>query len=269
MRATRTRRCHGTLVFLAALGAPLAAAPAPAAASGWIELTRWSLPEAAATFAPAAAVDRLAALGAATTLVELPPKTPERLAEATRRLEALVAADPADEPGLMARWLLARLAHVHRSPADLAAARAHYTALFESGGAHPLAQHAGVKLALLTLYADTPADPAARLTAAATIGPHLTLPSARRDYHLLMARAHQFFQLPEAAILPHLVAADATGELSHREQANVLYSLADLARRLDRPELAAAAASRFVQQFPRDERTFTVRQWLPAPNPAP
>lgn len=245
--------------FAGATDAP----PAPPAA--WAEITSWRLPEAAEAFADAEA-GRLSRLGRATVLLELPPKTPANLDESEAILRALVSENADDEAGLVAAWLLARLHHVHRSPADRTGAAAWYRHLRARPAAntHPLVAQASVKLALLVLYADDGRSFDERFAEALSYGEGLSEPAARRDFHLLAARACQFHGAPEASIFPHLLAALATGELGHRELGNVLYTVTDMGGRLGRVSAARDAGERFLRTYPRDERVQTVRHLLAA-----
>lgn len=259
-----------TLALLAACAHAGPADHAPSAGpEAWSEITLWRLPEAMAAFDSPEA-DRLARLGRATVLLELPPKTPGNLAEVDRILRGLVETRADDEPGIVAAWLLARLHHVHLNPAVPAEAARWYRHLHGQRAfrAHPLVAQAAVKLALLTLYADDGRPFETRYAEAKALGTDLADQAARRDFHLLLARAAQFHGQPESLILPHLLAALGTGELGHREHANVLYTIADLGPRVGRIAEARAAAAHFLERFPRDERVLTVRQKLAALPPS-
>ncbi len=79
-----------------------------------------------------------------------------------------------------------------------------------------------------------------------------------------MADAALRFGYADAIALDHLLAADRAGIARAITQRDTLIRIAELARRADRPDIAAAYYGRFLQQFPRDARRLLVQERLAA-----
>jgi tetratricopeptide (TPR) repeat protein len=215
---------------------------------------------------------REARLGRATLLLVQQPKTETNLDNAVRELEQLasVAPDAADEFSAAARYLLGRVAHVHRIQPDLATAAGHYRRLVQERPEHLLADQARIKLALIELYAPgTPAEQiAARLDALATEADALARPSSRRDFHLVLAEATRHHRLGDERLLRHYLAVDAAGTSRPTPRAHITVAIGELAARLGRTDLARTYFERFLAEFQRDNRRALVRDKLNALPPA-
>lgn len=248
------------------------AAPLPAPAKvdpvekAWRDATLYLFQESYLGFPKTEAPE--ARLGRAALLLLQQPKTDANLDAAVAELEAL-AGDPAPaaaETAATARYLLGRVAHLHRAPADPAAAAAHYRRLIAEHPAHLLADQALVKLALIELH-----DPAlaaeervARLDAYSVRGDALARVSSRRDLHLTLAGIAWQYRLGDERMLRHYLAADAAGVVSPTQRANVVVSIGELASRVGRTDLARAAFERYLAEFSRDYRRALVRDKLAA-----
>lgn len=218
--------------------------------------------EAALEQGPASSVLEL---GRAVALLNRQPRLRENVAAADRLLAGL-AREPG-EVGLQARYLRARLAEVHLFEPDLPLAARRYADLIADAPAHPFAQAAVPKLVRLRVYL-LGDDPVAALAAAESWAPALTEPSARRDYHLVMARSHLFFKTDPERALEHLIAARAAGQLIPAQAAATLVGIAELARELGRVELARDAYGEFLRTHRRDHRVYMIRQRLAELDPA-
>ena len=130
-------------------------------------------------------------MGAAASLLNDSPVTAAKVAEAETQLRGLLADPAADEPAICARYLLARIAHLHR-PAEIAEIEAAYRAVIAAAPAHPLAQLAAGKLAVLLLYQRPELTVAQRLAAAAELAPVAgaeQLPETACVYYRVLAQA--------------------------------------------------------------------------------
>ncbi len=207
--------------------------------------------------------DRTRHLGRAADLLNLAPRSAASIAEAAQALERLVAEDPADEVGITARYLLARIAGVHEAGASPAAAAPQLRALLDAAPHHPLAQHGGVKLCLLLLYEPTlSVEP--DFAAAETVVERLTLNGPRRDGHAALGRAYLFYRQEPQRALAHLQAAFAREFKSAATQAAMGLSIAELAAGLGQTELARTHYREFLRANPRDVRAQLVRDRLAA-----
>jgi hypothetical protein len=142
-------RRRRALLALGLLALPVTLPAADDPALAWRDVSLGLVPAAAPVFTAASAEARY---GEAITLLLRQPKTAGNLDRAVTLLTALAETSPATELGLAARYNLGRIAQVHRPTPDPELARQHYDTLIATAPAHPFAQQAFVKLALLDLY---------------------------------------------------------------------------------------------------------------------
>lgn len=207
-----------------------------------------------------APADRLAY---ALSLLSRQPMTQGNIAEAERICGELAADKQPSKIPLIAGYLYARIAHVHRIPADLDAASARYETLWKN---HPLeipGQQSLVKQATIELYRDKP-NFQKRFSAYAAAAPGFTSPEAKRDLHLVLADAAQRFGLPDATVLAHVQAALAAAPSQPALKADLLIRIAELARLTGHRAEAASHYQRFIDEFPRDGRRTLARERLNA-----
>jgi hypothetical protein len=266
------------LLLLGLLGAasPLRADPAPEAGPetlerAWSDASLYLFKESYQGFGKHD--DAEARLGRAALLLVQQPKTDANIQAATAQLEAL-AGDPNPatlEIAATARYLLGRVAHLHRTPPDPEAAAVQYRRLLADHPGHFLADQALVKLALIELQkpALTPEERTAAIDTYASQADALARPSSRRDLHLLLARITEQYRLGDERALRHYLAADAAGVHRPTLRANVLVSIGEIASRIGREDVARTYFERFLAEFSRDYRRALVRDKLAALPPAP
>jgi len=246
--------------------ATASAAPPP---SGWNELLVYEFATAGETFVGDAPNARL---GQALTLLGTQPKTAGNIARAEDLLRALAAESPRSDPGLTARYFLARIAQLHAFTPDPDRAVEHYETLIALAPDHPLAQLGTVKLIVLQLH-----DPA--LTTAlrreqsdsfAARAMILPDPAARRDAALALADVALRLDEDPRRALVLLQRADAEACFAREAtQANVWFQIMTLAHELGDNTLADATARRFLDRFLRDPRRMLVGRYLLVPAPSP
>jgi len=199
----------------------------------------------------------------AAVLLNRPPRSDAVVARVEAELRELLAGDPADEAGLLAAYLLARTAHVHRTSPDWREAADGYRALRQRAPAHPLATLAATKLALILLY-----DPAHRRppeeawAEAEALAPTLAEPAARALLHLTLARAYLYYDGVGDAALRHLQAALEAGPSNENVHVNTRIGVAETARELGREALALDAYARFLDEAGVDHRRHAVEVLL-------
>lgn len=258
------------LMFAAALlavapGALQAAAEKtdPASAQAWNDAAIGLFKEAHSSFADAG--DEDSRLGAALTLLLQQPKTASNIDRAAAQLRDLAAAAPDSESGIAARYYLGRVEQAHRFTPDPEAARGHYRTLIADHPAHPLAEQAVVKLAILDIYEPVAAD--VRKTRfdsyLARVG-SLATASARRDLAILLADAGMRFGYPASVSLDCLLVADQAGVARRVEQANIWVRIGQLAAETGRPDTARDYYERFLATFTRDNRRRMIAERLAA-----
>ena len=237
---------------------------APGAEAGWQDLAGYLFRDAhdAFTQGPAGS-DRLRALGAAAGLLNEPPITPGKVARAEAELHRLVDADATDEAAIYARYLLARIAHLHRS-ADPAEIEAAYRAVITAAPAHPLAQLAAGKLALVLLYQRPDLSVPQRLAAAAALAPVAgaeQLPETACAYFRTLAGAALYYDVVDEQVLAWLARADAIGTRDVVTATSLRLQLAEVARALGHREQALAYYANFLATaVPTDNRYRTAAE---------
>ena len=249
------RRVFAAILALAATGFTRAA---PAWDEGWQDLAGYLFNDAHDAFShgPASA-DRLRALGAAASLLSDSPITPGKVARAEAQLRELLAANSADEPALYARYLLARIAHLHR-PAEIAEIEADYRAVIAAAPGHPLAQLAAGKLALVLLYQRPDLTVPQRLAAAAALAPVAgaeQLPETACIFYRVLAEAALYYDVLDDRVLGWLQRADAIGTREIVTATSLRIQLAEVARALGHREEAIAYYRQYLATaVPTDNR---------------
>ncbi len=231
--------------------------------SAWEDLQEWSFTEAARSFEEAGD-EPASRLGLAVALLNLQPRTADRLARAERELSAL-ADDASVSPDLVATasYLLARIAEVHAFAPDPARAAERYAALLAAHPQHPAAQTGASRLATLRLYR-LGGDPLDTLAELEPLARQLTDAGARRDFHLVLGRSYLFFGGERQRALEHLQSAMAAGIVAPTVRADVLAQIGELALELNEPSISRRTWGEFVTTFPRDPRVDLIRQRLAA-----
>jgi hypothetical protein len=249
-------------------------ADAPSGRQAWQEASLGLFNSAHRAFAAEAPSSREARFGEAITLLNVQPKTNANLNRAAALFDELadsVPASGADDIAISARYFLARIPQVHRSPPVPVEARRRFEQLIAATGGldgnvsvHPLAQRALVEIAIIDLYsAALPEnDLRVRITALAARGAALTDTDARRDLHFTLGDAALRFRLGDELALEHLLAADAAGFSRLTVQASTWVCIAGIAHRTGRHDVAVTYYTKFLDTFVRDSRRRLVEERL-------
>jgi hypothetical protein len=159
--------------------------------------------------------------------------------------------------------LLGRIEQIHRATPDYEAARLRFKRLYDRLPQNGIAQRAYVNWVLLTLYEATPVTGRlARLDELDAVGDSLTSASARRDMHLTLADAYLRFGGSRERALHHLIEAEAAGVVLPANRANVLVRIGELSESLGHRETAGIYYRKFLQEFIRDNRVYSVQHRL-------
>lgn len=265
----RTPRLLPPLLVLAAaaLHALPAAASTPEIDAAWESLSKLFVAEAHDRFQaayealPPGPQRREAAYGFAAALLNDPPTTDEKIDRA-RSLFTEVAAVGDDDLGLLARYFLARIEHVHRARPDLARAEELYRQLYQQHSDHSVAQLAIVKVAILRLRGPRlDADEARRRVGEfVLLLPHLSDTTARRNMHLVIAGTYTREISDRAAALDHLIAADELVIPSPQIRAHNRSQIFFAARATGRTDIAIRYGRLFAREHPRDNRTYYITE---------
>ena len=241
-----------------ALGSAITSHAAPVVDEGWQDLAGYLFNDAhdAFTREPVDA-DRVRALGAAASLLSESPITPGKVARTEAQLRELLAANTTDEPAVYARYLLARIAHLHR-PSEIAEIETDYRAVIAAAPSHPLAQLAAGKLALVLLYQRPDLSVSQRLAAAAALAPVAgaeQLPETACIYYRVLAEAALYYDVLDERVLGWLQRADAMGTREVMTATSLRIQLAEVARALGHREEAIAYYRRYLATAtPTDNR---------------
>jgi tetratricopeptide (TPR) repeat protein len=226
---------------------------------GWQALSIGQYVEAIDLFDTAGA-SREVQLGLAIAQLNRPPVTPSSLAEAQRQLEALAGDDAL---GHAARYFLGRLQQIHPMRPDPAAAARDYEALVATGTDDTWCRLALVKLAILRLTVlRTPGALPEQLAAVEALLARTSDPATLHDLHLVMAEARLNHEIYDATTLGHLRAALATTRESDTMRADLLIQVGRLASMLGERDVAREHYARFLHDYPKERRNYTVSMAL-------
>lgn len=207
---------------------------------------------------------RLALYGKAVALLNIQPRTQGNIEKSQQIFEAICQAAPADDLGLAARFMQARVVQIHLLPANKERAEQIYAELSAGPPSHPITQRAKVKLTLLRIYAtgideterrNRFVEGEERATELFELGP-------RAQMHLLLAETAQRLSYGIETELKHLLSAESSGIVKLRLRADVLVRIGDLARMLGREEMARSHYEVFLKEYPRTDRRTTVEGYL-------
>lgn len=248
------------------LGAARAAHAAPAPDDGWQNLAGYLFRDAHGAFSRAPiAGDRPRALGVAASLLNEPPVSPGKVADVEAQLRQLMADNSADDPAIYARYLLARIAHLHR-PAETAEVEAAYRAVVTAAPAHPLAQLAAGKLALVLLYQRPDLPVPERIAGAAALAPVAgaeQLPETASSYYRALAEAALYYNVLDDRVLGWLQRADAIGTHDIMTATSLRIQLAEVARALGHREEALGYYRQYLATAVRtDSRYLTAKEHM-------
>ncbi|HEX7631913.1 MAG TPA: hypothetical protein VF388_07260 [Lacunisphaera sp.] len=197
-------------------------------------------------------------------LLNQSPVTDAHIAEADAKLVAVAAGNAHDDTALAARYYLGRIRILHSRRPDPVSARQVFLELWQRDRGSSWGQRALLQIALIDLYGEDDFPPAARVEWLESEGAKLTLPEARRDFHLALSDYYLAARRPAdpAAGLRHLLEGEAAGALSPLQVADTWIKIARLAQLLGDREMARHYYEEFVGRFVRDNRLTFARQQL-------
>lgn len=163
---------------------------------------------------------------------------------------------------LRARYLAARIQHVHLEPVHLAEAAEAYRAILADYPGEPIADQAGVKLAVILTDQSPDLDPGDLLIELDSIADRLTMTEAKRELHLSRAYVCRERLDEPVRALEHLISARQEGFLSEERNADLDVIIAGLARELNETEIALFHYRRFVAERAYDQRSGTIRRYI-------
>ncbi len=199
--------------------------------------------------------------GIGVNLLNLQPKTVRNINRAEAIFTRLIASNPNDEVGIASLYYLARLEQIHRNDPNVPKALQLYAQLIAEHPDHFYAQSAIAKVAILKLCATpTTADKRQALAEVEKLAHLLNEPAARCNFNLVVSTACIQYNLGDEKALRYLIEADTIGIPIQFSEANVLIRIGNLALRLGKRDIAITYFERFLKEFPRSTRAFTVQQ---------
>jgi len=205
---------------------------------------------------------READFGVALMLLNKQPKSDGNLDRAAGIFERISGSGD-DDLGMLAGYYRARIEQIHRRTQNPAKAVELFTKLIERHPEHPMAQFAVVKRAMIEIYDDSPLESKRQLLAALDeTADEMTHPPAKRDLELLLADSYARLFQDDGRTLDHLLAADAIGITRAKPRADVWIRIAELARLLGKKDVAATYYRKFLKEFQRDNRHYTIEERL-------
>ena len=205
---------------------------------------------------------READFGVALMLLNKQPKSDGNLDKAAGIFEQISGSGD-DDLGMLAGYYRARIEQVHRRTQNPAKAVELFTKLIERHPEHPMAQFALVKRSMIEIYDDSPMESKRELLAAlGKAADEMTHLPAKRDVHLLIADSYVRLFQDDGQTLKHLLAADTIGITRAKPRADVWIRIAELARLLGEKDIAATYYGKFLKEFHRDSRHYTIEERL-------
>lgn len=218
----------------------------------------------------------------ASGLINYQPVTNERIQESYEALGALAKENPADDVGVEAKYLQARIEQIHRDTPNIPEALRLYKELLADQPQHPIAQRALARIIMLELYTFDKSDPhnAKKEARADELGQEtlkLTDPLAIRMAEMTLCNAYFQFDWDHAKGMEHAERALNTKFVRQRTEGNFLVMVGTTAEELGQKEKALKYYKEFVAKNQRDVRTFTLQRkiremeaaGIVAPDPVP
>ena len=228
-------------------------------AEGWRLLSRYLYADAAAEFS---GDDSASKLGLAASLLNKPPVTPGKIEQAEELLREVIGRDDSTGGAQYARYLLVRIAHLHRE-AEVPEIEAGYREVLAMNTNSPVAQVAASHLSLVLLYQRPDLSVEARLMAAAELVPVATLahlPEVAVSYYRTLAGAAMYYDIVDRRVLAWLEEARATRSADELIRIGVSLQLAEVSRILGLREKAVGYYREFIAEaVPTDQRVNTAK----------
>jgi tetratricopeptide (TPR) repeat protein len=234
----------------------------------WQKASRFSTQEAHEDFARALAEgigdERRNQLGLALTRLGLQPRTQRNINQAMEELQKLIAENPRDETGLLAKFYLARVLEMHQNSPKPEKARELYLEVLRERTGNPLLELGAARVALFDLY-EAADDPVSLREAAENLQelePLILSTGGRREFHTMVGSVLAEIGGDKAIALRHMKEASNIPSPLPQVQSHNLLVTAALAEELGDLATAREFYTRFVEQFKRDNRNYSVRYIL-------
>lgn len=205
------------------------------------------------------------AIGYASTLLSLQPRTESNIEKAHRLLEGVASSAPASsDEAPLAIYLLARIEQDHLSPARTDSALRRYELLLAQGPGTPVADYAAVQLALHTFRHQETDRVQATVDRLQSLLSAVRSPDASRDLHFLLGNVFwRDLQDGPRALAHFIKMREFSSALSMRD-AEIDLIIGGIASEIGEHEVAVKHYESFLAQLPRDIRSSTVRSRLDA-----
>ncbi len=236
--------------------------------SPWIKATEYRYEEAYREFRALQDVAggnelRRARFGEALMLLNVQPKTVEKIETAREIFLSFANEGDKDELSIRSFYFLGRINQTHQVEPNWNAASRFHEELIEQWPQHPYAQLALAKYAVTQLYQPTSREEKEnRLRNLEKLGKNLTFRPAIRDFHYVVGVACLSLGLSKENALEHLLVVADSDLHQSRSLASIYVRIGETARQLGKHALAIKYYRIFLDRFPRELRTTIVQDRL-------
>lgn len=230
---------------------------------GWSLLSRYLYRDAAVVFEQVNAHEgRQRDLGLAASLLNEPPVTSSKIERAAALLAGVIANGPEDESSSYARYLQARILHMHREVAVKEIEEA-YRIVIAKDPSEGISQLAASHLALLLLYQRPDLEIPQRLAEAEaleSVAVGEALPEVSLGYYRSLADASLFYEQVTPQVLGWLRKAHDLESSDALTQIGLSLQIAEVARGLGESKIAVRYYREFLETaVPTDQRYETAK----------
>lgn len=226
---------------------------------GWRLLSRYLYADAADKFQ---GNDAASKLGLAASLINKPPITQGKIKDAEGLLRELISQDESTDIAQYARYLLVRIAHLHRESA-VTEIESRYRDVLAMNEGSAVAQITASHLALVLLYQSPNLSVEERLASADGLAPmasRAALPEVAISYYRTLAAAAMYYGVVDQRLVTWLEAARALNSADELIRIGVSLQLAEISRVLGLHEKAVGYYREFIAEaVPTDQRVNTAR----------
>ena len=203
---------------------------------------------------------RRARFGEALMLLNVQPRTVDKIESAREIFLDIAYQEPTDELSIRSIFYLGRINQVHQSAWNWDRASLYYEELIRRWPQHPFTQMGLAKYAMVQLYQpNSKEERERRLEELEKLAETLTYPPAVRDFSYVVGVACLSLDLSKEVALQHLIVV-ANSELHQsRSLASIYVRIGETARQLGQYELAEKYYRTFLERFPRELRTTIIR----------
>lgn len=190
------------------------------------------------------------------------PRDRERVESALETFELLIKSHAEDNVGIASAYYRARIFQMFLVEPNLAMAKSEFRSVFDAYPGHFFGQKALLNWVGLELYHNSDRAMYARIALVEGYEAQLPIEDLRRSYHKMLGDAYRTSDLSKEKAFKHLKKAYEIGFSIPKSQADLVFSLGQLAEELDDNGYAIERYGEFVQEYNLDTRTPELREHI-------